>query len=100
MSSVLTFIDEGGTRSFSTLLILKALMVEIATQEQTMEPQAYSSASPLDLEPWTGKQADEELQWQSQFQETTGRTKSQSPELSRYIPCHYFDYTTGAGFGG
>ena len=95
LGSALIFIDEGGTRSLSTLLILEALMAEIAAQEQIMEPQAYSSASPLSLEPWAGKHLNEEGRRQSQVQETAGRTKIQS-----FIPCHYFDYTVGTGFGG
>ena len=75
-------------------------MAEIAAQERTTEPQAYSSASPLSLKLRAVKQTKEEPQQQLQFQETFEHTGNQDAELSRYLPCHYFDYTIGTGFGG
>ena len=71
-------------------------MAEIALQEQTIWPQAYSSASPLHLEPQTLKALrGKQQQRQVQLQQT-----AEGAEPSRYLPCHYFDYTVGTGFGG
>ena len=75
-------------------------MVEIAAQEQTTEPRAYSSASPLDLQPRAVQQTKEEQQQQLKSKETVEHTGNQDSEISRYLPCHYFDYTIGTFFGG
>lgn len=94
-------LDGGGIHSFSTILILKALMAEVAFQEQNAWPQASSSASPLNLEPQTveqQRQEQQEQQWQLQL--TAEDKKKEGLKLSCYLPCHYFDYTIGTSFGG
>lgn len=98
---ILLSLDGGGTRNFSTILILKALMAEIAFQEQKAWPQASSSASPLPLEPQIieqQRQEQQEQQWQ--LQPTAEDKKKEGLKLSCYLPCHYFDFTIGTSFGG
>lgn len=71
-------------------------MAEIALQEQTIQPQAFSSAFPLHLEPHAVEQpSGKQQQRQMQMEHT-----AEGAESSRYLPCHYFDYTVGTGFGG
>ena len=89
----MTLSDADGTRCFSTILILKALIAEIAVQEQTTWPQAYSSASPLYLEPQTFSERGVQHQ-------ATDYSNEEGTRLARYLPCHYFDYTIGTSFGG
>lgn len=81
--------DGGGTRSISTILIIRALMAEIAVQKQTILSEASSSASPLPLESQT-------------VQRRIRRQSSQESqsEPPQYLPCHYFDYNIGTSFGG
>ena len=75
-------------------------MAEVAVQEQTIEPKAYSSAVPLTLKPRAVRHPEEELQQQLRLRETTEHIEHQDTELSRYLPCHYFDYTISTGYGG
>ncbi|KAH8897000.1 FabD/lysophospholipase-like protein [Thozetella sp. PMI_491] len=73
-------LDGGGIRGYSSLIILRALMKEIARIEQTTEPLAQSSAATVRVAP-----------------------ELMSAEVLRnglYLPCHYFDYIAGTSFGG
>ena len=56
-------------------------MSRIAQVEKEGLPSARSSAFPLDLRP-------KDLR------------NSTAPATSEYLPCHYFDYIAGSGFGG
>jgi hypothetical protein len=73
-------LDGGGIRGFSSLIILRALMKEIAVIEAKREPPASSSAHssvvPVDKIP------------AAVYKE------------GQYLPCHYFDYIAGTSFGG
>ncbi|KAL8923981.1 MAG: hypothetical protein Q9208_004265 [Pyrenodesmia sp. 3 TL-2023] len=76
-------LDGGGVRGYSSLLLLKRLMDEIASAEEGMDPQAGTSAfSPLiDL--------------------TSPYSDHMMKELDNtYRPCHYFDYIGGSSTGG
>jgi len=73
-------LDGGGIKGYSSLIILRALMTEIASVEQKLEPHAQSSAHteriPSDTIP------DDVLR------------------KGQYLPCHYFDYIAGTSVGG
>jgi len=73
-------LDGGGIRGYSSLIILRALMNEIADIEQTLEPHAASSAH------------------------TDRIPVNQIPDnvlrKGQYLPCHYFDYIAGTSVGG
>ncbi|KAL2131381.1 hypothetical protein VTI74DRAFT_5163 [Chaetomium olivicolor] len=73
-------LDGGGIRGYSSLIILRAIMREIARIEQTLEPHASSSAH------------------------TDKIPRDQIPDdvyrEGKYLPCHYFDYIAGTSVGG
>ncbi|KAI4146905.1 MAG: hypothetical protein L6R39_003298 [Caloplaca ligustica] len=76
-------LDGGGVRGYSSLLLLKRLMDEIASMEKEIDPEAGTSAfSPLiDL--------------------TSLYSDPMMKELANtYRPCHYFDYIGGSSTGG
>lgn len=73
-------LDGGGIRGYSSLIILRALMKEIALVEQTLEPHALSSAHTDRIDP--DIIPDHVLQ------------------KGQYLPCHYFDYIAGTSVGG
>lgn len=78
--SLILTLDGGGIRGYSSLIILRALMSEIAQIEQTTEPQAISSAHTPRIDP--DKIPDYVLR------------------KGQYLPCHYFDYIAGTSVGG
>ena len=77
--------DDGGTRNYASLLILKALMEEIAILEQGT---ATSSADPLPLEPGNRRRQNGAI------------PEERGGLAARFLPCHYFVYIAGTGFGG
>ncbi len=79
-------LDGGGVRNFSSLLILRELMRAVGDLERRINPDAISSAySPLvDCLPDEGSTP------------LAGGTGS----VLGYLPCHYFDYVSGASTGG
>ena len=79
-------LDGGGVRSFSSLLILQELMGAVEEYERRINPEARSSAdSPL-VNCLPDKQP--------------SRSASDPRSVSRYLPCHYFDYVSGTSTGG
>ncbi|KAI4214394.1 MAG: hypothetical protein LQ351_003147 [Letrouitia transgressa] len=82
-------LDGGGVRGYSSLLILKRLMHEVANLEMEANPEATTSAfSPL---------------IDSKSLHTDPMMKDMSKETSEegvYRPCHYFDYIAGSSTGG
>ncbi|KAL9011734.1 MAG: hypothetical protein Q9173_003442 [Seirophora scorigena] len=76
-------LDGGGVRGYSSLLLLKRLMDEIASLEKQMDPHAGTSAfSPLiDLTSLYSDPMMKKLE-------------------NTYRPCHYFDYIGGSSTGG
>ena len=79
-------IDGGGIRGYSSLIILQALMEEIGKIEQAHNPQATSSIYSSAL-----GHLDDAIR--------AVPTPDAMP-VSRYRPCHYFDYIAGVGTGG
>ncbi|KAK4654608.1 hypothetical protein QC762_408880 [Podospora pseudocomata] len=73
-------LDGGGIKGYSSLIVLQALMQEIARVEQDLDPRASSSA------------------------QTERIPRDQIPEdvfrEDQYLPCHYFDYIAGTSVGG
>lgn len=88
--TVLT-LDGGGIRGYSSLLILEAVMEEIAHIEQTLLPKASCSAYPLEFRSRKGHAP---CQGPSQV-----KSGSPSAELF-YLPSQYFDYIGGTSTGG
>ncbi|KAK5662082.1 hypothetical protein OQA88_10196 [Cercophora sp. LCS_1] len=78
--SLILTLDGGGIRGYSSLIILRALMREIASIEQTLEPKALSSAHTERID--SDKIPDHVLR------------------KGQYLPCHYFDYIAGTSVGG
>lgn len=73
-------LDGGGIRGYSSLIILRALLTEIATIEQTLEPHAQSSAHTERIDSDT--------------------IPDHVLRKGQYLPCHYFDYIAGTSVGG
>ncbi|AEO64088.1 1e61e135-7bb5-4506-85fe-6b40823d76de [Thermothielavioides terrestris] len=73
-------LDGGGIRGYSSLIVLRALMREIARIEQSLEPRASASTH------------------------TTQIPRHEIPDDvfkdGQYLPCHYFDYIAGTSVGG
>lgn len=75
--------DGGGVRTYSTLLILRHLMAEIALAEYKLADEVTNSAPQI-----SGEAGD----W---------IPKAYKNETSQnYHPCNYFDYIAGASTGG
>ena len=75
--NILTF-DGGGVRGYSSLLILKKVMEEVARIERELNPEATSSAHSPMVQP----------------------VPQPAAEAMDYRPCHYFDYIGGTSTGG
>ena len=92
LNNCFVFPDGGGVRGYSSLLILEALMKEIAIIERQDQPGAVNSVYPLTRRPRTPLHLRE-----SKNRNITvyGRLAS-----SHYFPCHYFDYVAGSSTGG
>lgn len=75
--------DGGGVRTYSTLLILRHLMSEIALAEYNLAEQASDSAlqRPEAAGDWIPK-------------------AYKSETVQNHHPCYYFDYIAGASTGG
>ena len=94
-------LDGGGVRGYSTLMILRALMIKIAEIE--MEGNSPSSTSVHPLNPRQRRPVQV-----SPLRIDTLR-RSGSPEVAthappsacaHYLPAHYFDYLAGTSTGG
>jgi hypothetical protein len=83
-------IDGGGIRGLSSLLIMEALMREIARLELLENPQFDSSAdSPLRF-----------LETTKSTPRTTVTEEDVKAATSKCLPCHYFDFIAGTSTGG
>lgn len=112
--NLLTLIDGGGIRGFSTLLILKQLMEYIGHEEKRLSPSAQSSAFPYMLSTakvhsFIPQTPSPRYSIRSNASRQSNLLKSTSPtilsslgtsEASPYLPCHYFDYIAGTSTGG
>ena len=87
------FLDGGGVREYSALLILQKLMVAIGQLERTHpDGPAESSYHPL-RQP---SKMPEEATPPDIDNVATGCI----PDSSSWLPCHYFDYMAGTSTGG
>lgn len=89
-------LDGGGIRGYSSLLILHAVMVQIATIERK-EPQALHSAHPL---PPRTREPVRITRSKTTAPVHTESTVFGPSESSHYFPSHYFDYIAGTSTGG
>ena len=90
--------DGGGVRGYSSLLILRELMIRVADLEKK-EPRADCSVSPL--KPRAIRQATTALP--NMTAETNHLQTASTPEsqvCSLFLPCHYFDFIAGTSTGG
>lgn len=96
-------LDGGGVRGFSSLLILRALMMEIATLEQA-DSQAHSSAHPLKPRlrrpVRTQRNRADTLRRDQSPQQAQGPVFGPASASSSFLPAHYFDYIAGTSTGG
>lgn len=96
-------LDGGGVRGISSLLILRALMIEIATLEQA-NSQARSSVHPLQprlRRPVRMQQARADtIRKDGSPEQTQGPVFGPVHASSFFIPAHYFDYIAGTSTGG
>ncbi|KAF2269648.1 FabD/lysophospholipase-like protein [Lojkania enalia] len=84
---VVLSLDGGGMRGLSELLILNAIMEEVARIEQDFEGAQAKSSSDI---PWRKHRSDEESIAESEV----------TPSVDNFLPCHYFDYICGTSLGG
>ncbi|KAK4947890.1 hypothetical protein LTR10_013398 [Elasticomyces elasticus] len=89
-------LDGGGIRGISTLLIIQALMLQIADVEQNTWPFAQTSGDCEQLSSIEVQQAMSELRDQI----PKGKDyMAQSIGNCEFLPCHYFDYIAGTSTG-
>ena len=96
-------LDGGGVRGFASLLILRALMMEIATLEQA-NSQTHSSVHPL--QPRLRRPVRiqnirvDTLRRDPSPQQMQGPVFGRASASSLFLPAHYFDYIAGTSTGG
>ena len=94
-------LDGGGVRGYSSLLILRALMLRIMELERHANPGSRSSAEPLVLRPRRPVQVNiPRTQTASRTESSEVAAATQSSSLATYLPAHYFDYLAGTSTGG
>lgn len=91
MTDADTDTDGGGIKGFTSLILLRELVKEIARCERAKDPDAVNS----DSSPLFQASFDDEEDAQTQGDIFTDR----EPEDS-YRLCHYFDFVCGTGYGG
>lgn len=110
-------LDGGGIKGYSSLILLRTLMREIAALEQSLQPPAYSSADPTGNKNYYFTESDEyfygagtempECERAVKLREgklKVGDLKVDVPgdtlRAGEYLPSHYFDYIAGTSVGG
>lgn len=119
------YIDGGGIRGYSSLLILKEIMKEVEVIERKIDANVDSSFHPLKyMAPHNKPTLPRKRAWRRKEKISTresspvsvsqGNTSSRSLEYSRlsddrgssisaepcrYLPCHYWDYIAGTSTG-
>ncbi|EAA31103.2 hypothetical protein GE21DRAFT_8625 [Neurospora crassa] len=121
-------LDGGGIKGYSSLILLRTLMHEIAALEQSLHPPAFCSADPTGNENYYFTESDEAedrhfysgvgtemgmemLDCERAGKLRKGKRKVQVGELKvdvpqgtmrqgEYLPSHYFDYIAGTSVGG
>lgn len=83
-------LDGGGVRAYSSLLLLEALMREVARVEQ--DETLLSSL----LE---GTPGADTTRAPSSFYPLDSKLPPGDSEHLTYLPCHYFDFISGSGTG-
>ncbi|KAK4224833.1 acyl transferase/acyl hydrolase/lysophospholipase [Podospora fimiseda] len=84
--NVLTF-DGGGTRGFYSLLHLNKLMELIAEEEERLGPLSDTLGPPQLLSSFSPLEAPANVSHRN------------PPEVTPFLPCHYFDYISGTSTG-
>lgn len=94
-------LDGGGVRGYSSLLILRALMIRIAEIEKEDNPRSTNSVHPLLPRPR------KPVRVKPTGTDTIRRNGSPEAIVSNprslsadYLPAHYFDYLAGTSTGG
>ncbi|KAH7629751.1 hypothetical protein B0T09DRAFT_247754, partial [Sordaria sp. MPI-SDFR-AT-0083] len=110
-------LDGGGIKGYSSLILLRSLMREVAAIETSLSPPAFSSADPTGNDNYYFTEFDEylygpgtenpESELAVKFREgriKVGDLKVEVPEevlrRGEYLPAHYFDYIAGTSVGG
>ncbi|KAK3402326.1 hypothetical protein B0T20DRAFT_404084 [Sordaria brevicollis] len=110
-------LDGGGIKGYSSLILLRSLMHEIALIESSLSPPAFSSADPTGNEnyyfteydaffygPGTEMPDSELARKLKEGRVKVGDLKVDVPEevvrRGEYLPAHYFDYIAGTSVGG
>lgn len=82
------YADGGGVRGYSSLLIIKAIMLKIREVERSSGDCLGSSSSAY---PWIGLGNEDN---------PTDDNRENSDRVDDFLPCHYFDYIAGTSTGG
>ncbi|KAK3949218.1 hypothetical protein QBC32DRAFT_41068 [Pseudoneurospora amorphoporcata] len=110
-------LDGGGIRGYSSLILLRSLMRQVAAIETSLSPPAFSSADPTGNDNYYFTEHDEyfygagteipDCERAVKLREgriKVGDLKVEVPEevlrRGEYLPAHYFDYIAGTSVGG
>ncbi|CCT67855.1 uncharacterized protein FFUJ_14606 [Fusarium fujikuroi IMI 58289] len=83
--TILSF-DGGGIRGYSSLLVLKRIMIRIQELERGHEEYRAPSS--------------DFYRWKGAPEENIVEDNPDPDRVDKYLPCHYFDYVAGTSTGG
>ena len=97
-------------RGYGSLMILKALMEEIAGEEQRQDSNVKSSFDPCLFKPTkciVDRKSEDDHQVRDSSRNRTDSSKivaepcgDAQSKTARFLPCHYFTYAAGTSTGG